>query len=177
MSSSALIRWSGLAALLSGALLIASSLVLLMAPSTTLWSILYVIALFFILVGLVGLHALQKGHYGFIGWAGFYTLFVAHTVEISSVVLFFLLESAVLFRWLIWVGALGLLVGFVLYGLATRQARVLPGWCGGALIIGYPLTIVLAQYGGILFGLVWLALGYLLSSRRGTAGGRSARMS
>ncbi len=118
-----------------------------------------------------------KGHYGFIGWAGFYTLFVAHTVEISSVVLFFLLESAVLFRWLIWVGALGLLVGFVLYGLATRQARVLPGWCGDALIIGYPLTIVLAQYGGILFGLVWLALGYLLSSRRGTAGGRSARMS
>ena len=167
---SSLIRWSGVAALLSGALLIASGLLPLMISSTFLWSISYILALFFVLVGLVGLHTLQKGHYGFIGRIGFYTLFVAYTVQILSIVVFFWTESAVLFRWLLWVGTLGLLVGFVLYGLATRRAGVLPGWCGDALIIGFPLAIVLAQYGAILFGLVWLALGYILLSRRDVTG-------
>ena len=32
--------------------------------------------------------------------------------------------------WLILIGNLGVLVGFVLYGATTLQARVLPRWCG-----------------------------------------------
>ena len=45
------------------------------------------------------------------------------------------------------------------------QARVLPRWCGTAIIVALFLFL-LGDFGGILFGLVWLALGYVLWSRR-----------
>jgi hypothetical protein len=52
-----------------------------------------------------------------------------------------------------------LLVGFVLYGVATVQARVLPRWYGLALIVALPVTLPLATYGTTLFGLILLVLG------------------
>jgi hypothetical protein len=95
---------------------------------------------------------------------------------------------------LVWVGlgALGLVggfasmvVGFWLYGVASLHARVLPRWCGVAFIAALPVALA----SGILFplwlsekirlvyfppwdlmfmvfGLVWLALGYALWRRR-----------
>ena len=95
---------------------------------------------------------------------------------------------------LVWVafGVLGLVggfasmvVGFWLYGVATLHARVLPRWCGVAFIGALPVALA----SGILFplwlsekirlvyfppwdlmfmvfGLVWLALGYALWRRR-----------
>lgn len=52
------------------------------------------------------------------------------------------------------------LVGFVLYGTATLQARVLPRWCGVGLIVGLPVTIFLGEiWGFVVFGILWLALG------------------
>ena len=45
------------------------------------------------------------------------------------------------------------------------------------LIIVSPMTVVLGDYGGILFGLLWLALGYVLWFRRGTAAERPSRVS
>ena len=77
---------------------------------------------------------------------------------------------------LIGVGGLGILVGLVLYGAATLQARVLPRWCGIALIVSLPVTILLGDYGGILFGLVWLALGYMLWSHRGASDEQPSRV-
>lgn len=44
--------------------------------------------------------------------------------------------------WLVAVGVLGLLVGLVLYGAATLQARVLPRWCGILFIIFMPVGIL-----------------------------------
>jgi len=61
------------------------------------------------------------------------------------------------------------LVGFVLYGAATLQARVLPRWCGVGFIVGWPVTVALGDLGTVLFGLLWLAIGYVLWSRRGIA--------
>lgn len=73
-------------------------------------------------------------------------------------------------EWLIPIGSLAVLVGFVLYGAATLQARALPRWCGVGLIVGLPLTIALGEiWGFVVFGLLWLALGYVLWSQREAA--------
>jgi len=83
-------------------------------------------------------------------------------------------------------GLLGVMVGFVLYGAATLQARVLPRWCGVGFIVGLPVwwvvSVVLGNeyggsLGGILFALLWLALGYVLWSRRGMAAEEAPRVS
>jgi hypothetical protein len=90
-------------------------------------------------------------------------------------------------------------VGVALYGVATLQAKVLPSWCGVAFIAAPPaalassiLCIVLwvwvlqdrdffLQLSGnskyIVFGLVWLALGYSLWARRGVAAEQPSRSS
>ena len=73
--------------------------------------------------------------------------------------------------WLVW-GLLGLLVGFVLYGVATLRARVLPRWCGVAFVVALPIALVLSiplSFASmfVVFGLIWLALGYALWTRRG----------
>ena len=68
-------------------------------------------------------------------------------------------------------------VGFVLYGAATQQARVLPRWSGVALIIALPVSLALGEYGGnALFGLMWLALGYVLWSQRGMLAEQPSRV-
>lgn len=69
---------------------------------------------------------------------------------------------------------LGLFVGLVLLGGTTLRARVLPQWCGVLLIVSLPLAtgiaIPLGNYGEYLvFGLVWLALGYALWRQRSVA--------
>lgn len=69
-------------------------------------------------------------------------------------------------------GLLILLLGFVLYGVATLQARVLPRWCGVAFIVALPVALAVGALLGpfasmfIVFGIAWLALGYALWRRR-----------
>jgi hypothetical protein len=65
------------------------------------------------------------------------------------------------------VGILFKLVGFVLYGVATLQAKVLPRWYGVALITLVPFSVALLVYGNIWTGLVLLVLGYALWLRTG----------
>ena len=73
-----------------------------------------------------------------------------------------------------------MIVGMMLYGAATLQARVLPRWCGLGFVVVPPLVLVLEVllegYGEVLFGLLWLAVGYALWSRRGTAEGQPSRV-
>jgi hypothetical protein len=76
------------------------------------------------------------------------------------------------------VGLVSMVVGFALYGVATLQAGVLPRWCGLAFIVAVPgalassiaLPRILPESVFtsifIIFGLVWLALGYALWARR-----------
>jgi hypothetical protein len=75
-------------------------------------------------------------------------------------------------------GLLGLLVGFVLFGIATFRARVLPRW-SGVLLVAYPLLLIagLPVDGPlILVGLLWLALGYALWTRRDTPAEQPSRV-
>ena len=126
-------------------------------------------------VGLLGFHALQGSNYGRIGRAGLYTT-IGAIVLWEFLILTGLFGSDVGLGGLVAVGVLGTLVGLVLYGAATLQARVLPRWCGIAFIILVPVGILLVDYASLWEGLVWLALGYGLWSHRGAAAEQPARV-
>ena len=169
MSSSDLIRWSGLAAMLAGVGLISDILFKVALPD--------LLAALLMVVGLLGLHTLQKDDSGWIGRVGFWTVVVGSLGQVLGVVVFWLGSAA-----LIWlaspVGFVAVPIGLLLYGVATLQARVLPRWCGLGLIIIPPITLVLGDnYGSALLGLLWLALGYVLWSWKGTAARQPSRVS
>lgn len=178
MSPSDLVRWGGLAAMVAGVVWMAHALISLAGANQEVSSpldILIIIAWLLQVVGLVGFHTLQKENYGRIGRAGFYTFIVGASAQ-SLGLLLVLAGGETLGEVLVAVGGIGILVGLVLYGAATLQARILPRWCGIALIISLPLTILLADYGGLVFGLTWLALGYVLWSRRDATAERPSRV-
>lgn len=179
MSSSELIRWGALAAMLAGAVWIAYALFGLAGANQEVsgpLDVFIIVAWLLQVVGLVGFHTLQKENYGRIGRAGFYTFIVGAPAQ-SLGLLLVLAGSLTLGEILVNVGGFGILVGLVLYGAATLQARILPRWCGIALIVSLPLTILLQNYGGIVFGAVWLALGYVLWSIRAQAAEQRSRVS
>ncbi len=177
MSSSDLIRWGATGAMLAGVMWIASGILAVIyqgvhAPGSLADYLVegtFAAGLLLTATGIVGLHSLQKDNYGRIGQAGFYTVVVASLGQVLGTI--FLLAGSTALEFLVFpVGVLGVLVGFVLYGAATLQARVLPRWCGIGLIVGLPVAIALGLYGGnVLFGLFWLMLGYVLLQRGETA--------
>ena len=179
MAASDLIRWGGLAAMASGVLLIVYSLLGFAVgkgdePSPL--DILAIVACVLQVVGLIGFHTLQKRSYGRIGRAGLYTT-ISSIVIWEFLILTSLLGGDVGLDWLVPVGVLGTLVGLVLYGAATLQARVLPRWCGILFIILMPVGILLGDLQPIWGGLVWLALGYALwSHSSGAAGAQPSRV-
>ena len=175
--SSNLIRWGGLAAMLAGVVFVADTAIVLIVanPQEDRWvDVFTVVGILLAVVGLAGYHDLQRGTYGRIGRAGFYTVVVASLVQVAGLVGFLLGSMA--FEWLILVGGLGSLVGFVIYGVATLRAGVLPHWCGVALIVALPASIPIGEYAGLLFGFIWLALGYALWSKREASAGLTARL-
>ena len=130
----------------------------------------------------------QKGNYGRIGRGGFWTVVVATlalVVGLLDEVLGSTIPSGI---WtvtglLFALGTLAVFVGFVLYGAASLQARVLPRWCGIVFIVGPSIFLLGAllgnswePFGGILFGLLWLALGYILLLQRETSLGQPSRV-
>ena len=116
-------------------------------------------------------HTIQKANYGQIGYTRFYAVLAAFLIVCLGL-LPAIIPGGLYLQGLVQAGLLGLLVGFVLYGAATLQAGVLPRWCGIAFIGALPVTVVLAlvQILGpflpfVLFGLIWLTLGYTLWTR------------
>jgi hypothetical protein len=67
MPSSDLIRWGGLAAMLAGVAFILDILFVLTMPEADWTNAVYIVAELLMVVGLLGLHALQKDNYGRIG--------------------------------------------------------------------------------------------------------------
>ena len=186
MSSSGLVQWGGIAAMVAGVAWIAVGLLGLVVEDpavSPLVNALVVVAVLLVLVGLVGFHTLQKRNYGRIGRVGFYTVIVAIFAQVLGWLAVFAGASADLVWFLLPVGALAVFVGLVLYGVATLQAKVLPRWCGIMLIIAVPVLVALGglsdspAIGYVWFGLVWLALGYLLWSERGASAEQPSRVS
>jgi hypothetical protein len=134
--------------------------------SAFLEAALYLAALMSTLGGIVGLHARQTPNYGRLGTAGFLATFTGTAILLVSLVLTFLvggLFGATFLDPVLGAGLWCVLVGFVLLGAATLRLEALPRWCGVALIVGLPLAITLGDYGGgIVLGLLWLAVSYVL---------------
>jgi hypothetical protein len=168
MASLDLIRWGAIGLMLGGVMWLALGLSVLVGYLQAIPGredvVLFVLALLLTAAGLVGLHALQNDSYGLLGRAGFYTALAAVAARILGAMVFLAGSSAL--EWISFPGTLGMLVGFVLYGVATVQARVLPRWYGLALIVVLPVSLPLAGYGTALFGLILLVLGYALWLRR-----------
>jgi hypothetical protein len=134
------------------------------------------------LAALVGLHVRQAPTYGWLGTAGFVVAFVGTaSVFLSTVTWLLAGEDNAFVGTLFNLGVIvGWLVGFPLLGIATFQRGVLPRWCGLLLIVFFPVLFVLLspfRTGVIWNGLVWLALGYALWTRRGMAAEQPSRVS
>ena len=135
---------------------------------------LVVVALLLVPVGMVGFHILQRHSYGRIGLVGFWLVVVASLVVAFGVVNYFVWGDFLQEEPPVWLGLglLGLVVGFVIYGVATLRAKVLPLWCGVAFIVTLLVALAVGVLLGpfvsifIVFGLSWLALGYALWARR-----------
>ena len=182
MASSNLVWWGALGALLAGVAWIASFVVDLTStgqgseifglPSFYLIEGAIGLALTGTLVGLLGLHARQTTSYGMLGMVGFLAALVGTALVLANVLLI-RAAGRDLLDLLLLLGLLGMLFGFVLLGVATLRAGVLPQWAGVALILVLPVSALLGDSGGgLVFGIVWLALGYVLLAA-GTLGSRS----
>jgi hypothetical protein len=168
VSSWDLSRWCGLAAMVGGVLWAAQNILVLTVEEIRWTEGMFLVALLLVLAGVLGFHFLQEGRYGPIGRAGLWTIFGATVVQEVGL-LIFIFGDATLF-WLVSpVGYVVMIAGYVLFGAATLQAGVLPRWCGLALLLGEPVTYLLGDYGGLVFGLMWVALGYVLWSLRGVS--------
>ncbi len=178
MRSSGLVRWGAISLMLGGAVWTVLGLSALFGYLQAIPGredvVLFAVALLLTAVGLVGLHALQGGSYGLLGRVGLYVALVAMAARLSGAVVY--LAGSTALEWISWPGTLGMLVGFVLYGLATLRAGVLPRWYGLALIFSMPVSLPLAVYGTTLFGLILVVLGYVLWSRKGITIGQPSRV-
>jgi len=147
-----------------------------MPPESVMNDVLFIVAALFTIGGVVGFHTVQKEDYGRIGRGGFWTVVVATLAIVVGLIVSLLGSTALERLELFPVGTFAVFVGFALYGAATLQARVLPRWCGMGLIVG-PFMFLIGDFGGILFGLLWLALGYTLWPQGDTSVGQPSRVS
>ena len=185
MRPSGIVLWGGIAAMIGGALWVVWGLLSRAIPYAAggpsyggllgFSAGLLLFAALLTLGGLVGLDALEAGSYWNLGRVGFYTAGVG-LLALALAAVFLLFGSEALLWLLAPGGSLAVVVGLVLYGVATLRAGVLARWCGWALIVVPPIASFLNSkvfYGSIaLFGVLWVALGYVLWSRSGMPTGR-----
>ena len=184
MPASSIIRWGAMAFILGGGVWIAFNAYSLSQGGTPArpgpgFAAFYVAALLFSNAGLLGFHALQRDAYGRLGRAALYTVLGSSVLLIVSAFLAVPLSvSAFLTVPVIanMIGLVGALVGFILYGVATLRAQVLPIWCGVLFVAFLPVSIALGEYGNFFTGLAQLVLGYVLL-QRGVSAQRSPRVS
>lgn len=186
MATSRIVRWGAIGLMLSGVIWLVLGLsgvvgYPLQAIPGREDVVLFVVGMLLTAAGLVGLHSLQKDSYGRLGRTGFYVALTAIAAHVLAAVLFLAGNPA--FQWLSSpVGRFGMLVGFVLYGIATLRARVLPRWYGLMLVVSMPVSLGLgallaAYWSSLSFSLFFLVLGYALWSRRITAAEGASRVS
>ncbi len=193
MGSSNLIRWGGLAAVLAGALFIVEALVVpfigdshwgfhaLDAPPHALLA-----------VGLIGLYLWQtrQGRFGWLGMIGFILIVAACVViALGGFAIVFVdgvLKAPVGVLDAIHPVELLLLIGSVLFGMATMRENVLPSRAALLIIIG-ALGFFGIAFAGVgpewlisvavaILGAGWAWLGYALWSESGELAQQSQRV-
>jgi uncharacterized membrane protein len=178
LSSANVARFGGVVSVLDGVLWIALGLILILLQphfwaassvydylTIALWSC----VLLALMGGLVGLHARQTGRCGKLERLekiSFFLAVLGATVAAISNVAedgFHIPLMGGVFIASIFI----LLLGLLLLAIATLLANVLPRWYGWALLVGV-LAMLLNNHllpdggGVILFGLIWIVLGYAL---------------
>ena len=191
MTSSELIRWSGLAAIAGGVSLVIAEFVTLSffgydfsRTATTgtyaLYSVLIMIDGVLLPLGLVGLYANQSeasGSLGLVGFvvafvgtvlvAGFFwaSAFVAPLLAVEAPELLAVRSFPGFFRSFIVFG-----LGWLLFGVGTLRAGVYPRAAAVLLIVGAVLTVVRLPLTSVVLGAGVAWMGYLLFTRvRGTS--------
>jgi hypothetical protein len=185
MSSSNLVRWGGIAAVVAGLVWIVLVLFSPRDASDVLFfsgswgKVIFIVALLSQVTGIAGLYVLQRGRHGRFGAVGALVAFVGFAIELIFVVVVSLgvgegggMVSLVLALLL----ALGVIVSFVglaLLGITILRTRTLPSWFGVLLIVGLPAAVILAIVLGALaswvaYGVFWLLVGYVLLSSSST---------
>lgn len=202
MSSSNLIRWSGLAAVVGGVLLILSDIAQFIvfgdqpessAAATDAWIILdmlFLLSILLIILGLVGLYAKQTAQSGTLGLSAFLvalsgTAMLLDFVWTGTFVLPYMANAAPEFvdpsfldadpSGTLMLGVIltfGLFViGWVLFGLSSLRARILPRGASVLLMIGAVLFFILFMLvlpgATVLFSVALAWMGYALWSSIG----------
>lgn len=191
MSSQILIRWSGLASILGGALWITGAVLTASRPrgcigdecafrpmreTGPLDATLFLLAVLLLAVGVAGLviRARNAGRFGRLGRIGL----VASAVGVAVLIISSLVQAIffggdfLLMPYFVIPGGLALVVGFLLLGLAILRARVLPRWAAGLLVVGAMAMLGFNDQNAqvllaIPFGVAWVAVGYALWVGRG----------
>ena len=191
MYSSDLIRWSGLAAILGGTLLLISDLLSLTVfsgdPVEIVTTSAYLIdggtrllAGVLLLLGLVGLYARQSEASGALGLVAFLVAFAGTTLILgtwwtNTFVAPSLATEAQAFLEAGPTGVLGLgftlsfalaAVGWLLFGLVSLRARIYPRAAAAALVVGAVLTFAPLPISGVVLEVAIAWLGLVLFSRK-----------
>lgn len=191
MYSSDLIRWSGLAAILGGTLLLISDLLSLTVfsgdPVEIVTTSAYLIdggtrllAGVLLLLGLVGLYARQSEASGALGLVAFLVAFAGTTLILgtwwtNTFVAPSLATEAPAFLEAGPTGVLGLgftlsfalaAVGWLLFGLVSLRARIYPRAAAAALVVGAVLTFAPLPISGVVLEVAIAWLGLVLFSRK-----------
>lgn len=200
MPSSNLIRWSGLAAILAGVLLVVADLLNLAigfgdepfseVATTGIHAVQFVVNLLaavLLLIGLVGLYARQSEAAGPLGLVGFLVaflgtalmtglfwaaLFIAPALAVEAPA--FLDEGPPpgFFLTLITFG-----VGWLLFGIATLLARVYPRISAILLVIGAVIAVLPLPFTGVVLAIAVAWLGFALFTGRGASAEQASRVS
>ena len=191
MTSSELIRWSGLAAIVGGVSLVIAEFVTLsffgydfsttaITGTYALYSVLIMVTGVLLPLGLVGLYANQSdasGPLGLVGFvvafvgtvlvAGFFwaSAFVAPLLAVEAPELLAVRSFPGFFRSFIVFG-----LGWLLFGVGTLRAGVYPRAAAVLLIVGALLTVIRLPLTSVVLGAGVAWMGYLLFTRgRGTS--------
>jgi hypothetical protein len=183
MSTAKLIRWSGLANILAGVLYFLAVLIhpagedaaAMLLPTWVPAHVLGGVSAVFLLFGLIGLYARQAEKTGWLGFIGFLltftgTIFLA-VEEFPAATINPSIPPAALVVFLML--SVPFTLGFLLFGVVTMRAGVLPRWSGLLLILGVVLLVagsashVIGIIAAAVFGLGLAWLGYALWSEKG----------
>lgn len=187
-TSSNLIRWSGLAAVLGGMMwVVKGGLIMLGGPDL---GELLIVALLLFAVGLIGLHSRLGRHGGRLGRVGGFLAYVAATLSVVNApyAVFFAEDGSQTpfpFNVTFAIAAFAIFVGLMLLGLAALRAEILPrSWRALPLAIGllallpvWVLAFIHLELPVVVLGLAWMLLGYVLWSDKGAPVRRTAPVS
>jgi hypothetical protein len=159
MSSSAFIRWGGLLAMVGGFAWASGWIAQWYLELNGIKGVSYFLLLLGAMVAIVALHTLLGERYNLERWfalIGFVGLALMLVYEVVGVVTGRYLPGI---AWIFIVGAFAATMGIVFLGAISLATRVLPWWCGAALVVGAPSFTAFLGPG---VGVAWMVAGYAI---------------